>query len=225
MAGDPFKTPDAPGELPRGPHGLDREVVLASQRSRLLSAFVEVAGEKGFHAATIQDIVGRAGTAKRTFYEHFRDKDECFTQAFVVGSSGLVAAIVQAAEPVEDPIERIAVGTRAYLEYLVSHAAFSRFFLIEGPAVDPGVSDTWIGWVESLADVLVVWRRESRQNHPEVPEMSRMQALAVISAINEVARITVYRKGVEGIPAIADELVNLAVALFTVEQDLPGSSG
>ncbi len=196
---------------------------MASQRGRLLSAFVEVAGEKGYHAVTIQDIVGRAGTAKRTFYEHFQDKDECFTQAFTVGSSSMVSAIVQAAEPVEDPIERIAVGTRAYLEYLASHAAYSRFFLIEGPTVGTNLSDTWIGWVEALADVLVVWRRESRQKHPEVPEMTRMQALAGISAINEVARIKLYRDGVEGILEIADELVDLAVALFTVKLHPPDS--
>lgn len=225
MPGDPFKNPEAPAELPRGPHGLDREVVMASQRGRLLSAFVEVAGEKGYHATTIQDIVGRAGTAKRTFYEYFRDKDECFAQAFAEGSASLVAAIVDAAEPVEDPIERIAVGVRTYLDYLSTHSAFSRFFLTEGITAGPELAEAWLRWIERLGDVLVLWRRESRQAHPEVPEMTKMQAVAVLSAINEVARITIHRVGVDGLPGITDELVDLAMALFTAELHPPAGGG
>lgn len=217
MSRDPFKPTDTPSELPRGPHGLDREVVLASQRGRLLAAFVEVAAEKGYHAVTIQDIVSRAGTAKRTFYEHFRDKQDCFIQAFDLGSSSIVATIVQAAEPVHHPIERIDVGVRAYLDDLARYPQFTRFFLTEGMAAGPDLAEHWIAWVDALADTLVVWRRESRKQYPEVPEISKMHALAVISAINEVVRIAVHRDGVEAIPGLRDELAELAIALLTAD--------
>ena len=70
--------------------------MLASQRGRLLSAFVALAADRGVGAVTISDIVRQAGTAKRTFYEHFRDKDDCFLQAFEVVSepTDMVAASV-----------------------------------------------------------------------------------------------------------------------------------
>jgi AcrR family transcriptional regulator len=217
MLDDPFQISDAPSQLPRGPHSLGRDVVEASQRGRLLVAFVETAGEKGFNAVTIQDIVTRAGTAKRTFYEHFEDKDDCFREAFEVGSAGLVAAVVNAAEPIDDPIERIEAGVRAYLEYLSEHAVFSRFFLTAGPSANAELVELWISWVEALADVLVLWRAESRETNPEVPEMTKLQAQAVLSAINEVARIAVVREGVESIPSITDELVELVIAMLTIE--------
>jgi AcrR family transcriptional regulator len=214
---DPFKLTEALIELPRGPHSLDRAVVESSQKARLLTAFVELAGEKGYNAVTIQDIVSRAGTAKRTFYDHFRDKDDCFKQAFEVGSASLVAAVVGAAEPEKDPIERIAVGVRGYLDYLARNAAFTRFFLVGGIGVGPNLIEVWVGWVEALADVLVLWRSESRKSHPEVPEITRLQALGALSAINEVARIAMLREDVDGIARIADELVELAIGMLTIE--------
>ncbi len=214
---DPFKLTEAMIELPRGPHSLGREVVEGSQKARLLTAIVELAGEKGYNAVTIQDIVGRAGTAKRTFYDHFRDKEDCFRQAFEAGSASLVAAVVRAAEPEKDPIERIAVGVRAYLDYLVRNTAFMRFFLVGGMSTGPGLVEVWIGWIEALADVLVFWRSESRKTHPEVPEITRLQALGAVSAINEVARITMLREDVTGIARIRDELVELAIDMLMID--------
>ena len=48
------------GSLPSGRHGLSREEVEASQRTRLLQAAVELGTERGFASLTLTDIVGRA---------------------------------------------------------------------------------------------------------------------------------------------------------------------
>ena len=45
-------------------------------RSLLEQAFMEVVAEKGFQAATVQDITERAGVNRATFYAHFSDKFE-----------------------------------------------------------------------------------------------------------------------------------------------------
>ena len=65
-------TPDIPRRLPRGTHGLDPSLVAASQRTRLLEAVGRAVAEKGYAAATIDDIVRGAGVSKKTFYEHFQ---------------------------------------------------------------------------------------------------------------------------------------------------------
>jgi AcrR family transcriptional regulator len=213
----PFQTDDAPVVLPRGPHGLARDVVLASQRGRLLSAFVALAADRGVAPVTISDIVREAGTAKRTFYEHFRDKDDCFLQAFEVASELMVGTVVDTVAAKPDPVARIEVGARAYLDALVAHPEFTRLFLTHMRAGGPQLAQRWTAWVDALAAVLVSWRAESRARHPELHALTPLQATAAISAVNEIVSITLLREGIEGIAAVADELVALTTAFLTAD--------
>ena len=63
---------------------LDPRVVRT--RRLLEQAFADVLREKGFQAATVQDITSRAGVNRATFYAHFADKyallDHTITQGF-----------------------------------------------------------------------------------------------------------------------------------------------
>jgi AcrR family transcriptional regulator len=216
-ARSPFQPVDAPVVLPRGPHGLEREVVLASQRGRLLTAFVGLAADQGLAAVTISDVVRSAGTAKRTFYEHFRDKHDCFLQAFEVASEIVVGAVIDTVAAELDPVRRIDRGVRAYLDALVDHPEFTRLFLTHMRAAGPELADRWTRWVEMLAAALVQWRRESRAARPDLPEMTRLQAIAAISAINEIVGMTLHREGIGAIAAVADELVALTVTFLTAD--------
>lgn len=194
-----------------------REAVAASQRARLLTAFVEEAAEQGYFAVTVSDIVRRAGTAKRTFYEHFSDKEDCFVQAFNAGSLNVIEKITAAAGPVEDPVERIVVGVRAYLAALDELASFAQVFLTYSSSAGPSIAEAWIRWIELLAESLVAWRAESRLTHPEMPELSRMHAIGAVSAINEILRIEFVHHGGERIDEIADQVVAIGVAFLTSE--------
>ena len=94
MAADPS---DIPRRLPRGSHGLDRGVVAASQRTRLLEAVGRAVAEKGYAAATIDDIVRGAGVSKKTFYEHFRRQGGLLPRRLRGGQRGAVPARARAA--------------------------------------------------------------------------------------------------------------------------------
>lgn len=201
--------------LPRGRHKLERDVVLASQRGRLITAFVRLAADRGYDKVTIIDIVSLAGTSKRTFYEHFKDKQDCLLQAFDTTRMMLISAIVGEAAPVSDPVERIRVGMRAYVEALVELPDFTRLFLSEAMSAGPELADRWIEATEMLAAVMHSWRVESRREHPEVPELSPVRAQIVILGLNETICMTVHRDGVAGVGRRADELVDEAVALLT----------
>ncbi len=66
--------------LPR--NGLEREQVSEIQRARLLAAMTEVVCERGAPSATVARVVERAGVSRRTFYELFDDREDCFLAAF-----------------------------------------------------------------------------------------------------------------------------------------------
>jgi AcrR family transcriptional regulator len=193
----------------------DHGVLLASRRGRLLSSFVELAAERGYDAVTIIEIVTHAGTSKRAFYEYFSDKQDCLLQAFDMASSMLVEVVLAEAQAVEDPIERIRVGHRAYLSALVDQPAFTQLFLSESLSASDRLTDRWIESLERVAAVIAEWRSQSREQYPEMPELTPLHALTVICGINEVIVITLHREGIAAIYDRADELTELAVRLLT----------
>jgi AcrR family transcriptional regulator len=131
-------TPEIPRRLPRGTHGLDRSLVAASQRARLLEAVGRAVAEKGYAAATIDDIVRDAGVSKKTFYEHFSDKLDCFLAAYEAASDQLLEHVRAAQEGADGEwLERTRAGIHAYLRWLAAEPALARVFLIEIAAAGP----------------------------------------------------------------------------------------
>jgi AcrR family transcriptional regulator len=163
--------PDIPRRLPRGTHGLDPSLVAASQRTRLLEAVGGAVAEKGYAAATIDDIVRGAGVSKKTFYEHFQDKLGCFLAAYEAASDELYEHVraaqdgVPAASSADRWLERTRAGIRAYLRWLAAEPALARVFLIEVAAAGP----------EALAR-----REQLRDRYAE-----RMRELQVESSVPE----------------------------------------
>jgi AcrR family transcriptional regulator len=70
--------------LPSGRHGLPREYVARSQRLRLLHAAIAVAGADGYAAMTVTTVIARAGVSRKTFYEQFADREDCFLAAYAL---------------------------------------------------------------------------------------------------------------------------------------------
>ena len=54
-----------------------RERVTEIQRARILAAMVELSAEHGPVNVTVAHVVERAGISRRTFYELYRDREDC----------------------------------------------------------------------------------------------------------------------------------------------------
>ena len=131
-------SPEIPRRLPRGTHGLDPSLVAASQRTRLLEAVGRAVADKGYAAATIEDVVRDAGVSKKTFYEHFSDKLGCFLAAYEAASDELLAHVTAAQDGAEGEwLEKTRAGIHAYLRWLAAEPALARVFLIEIAAAGP----------------------------------------------------------------------------------------
>jgi AcrR family transcriptional regulator len=129
---------DIPRRLPRGTHGLDPALVAASQRTRLLEAVGRAVAHKGYAAATIEDVVRDAGVSKKTFYEHFSDKQDCFLAAYEAASDELLAHVTAAQEAARGAwLDRTRAGIHAYLRWLAAEPELARVFLIEIAAAGP----------------------------------------------------------------------------------------
>jgi AcrR family transcriptional regulator len=196
-------TPEIPRRLPRGTHGLDREVVEASQRSRLLEAVGRSVAERGYAGATIDDVVRRAGVSKKTFYDHFSDKEDCFLAAYEAASEELLRRVVEARADHDDWEERTRAGIAAYLRWLAADPALARVFLIEVAAAGPRALERR----ERLRDRYAELIGERADQPFEVLH-------AVVAAVDDVVVRHIREHGAEGLQNLEPVLVYLQTALL-----------
>ena len=84
--------------LPRGAHSLGRERVAEIQRARVIAAMTELVRERGVADVTVAHVIGRAGVSRRTFYEHFENRDACLLAAFEHAVDRAAAVVLPAYE-------------------------------------------------------------------------------------------------------------------------------
>src|ERR1700735_5866663 len=71
-----------------------RGQVAELQRARLLTAMVQEVSERGAANVSVGHVVGRSGVSRRTFYEIFEDREDCFLAAFDDALSDVAAVVV-----------------------------------------------------------------------------------------------------------------------------------
>jgi AcrR family transcriptional regulator len=125
--------------LPRGRHGLPREAVTESQRNRIHQAMIEVVSERGYPETRVVDVIGVAGVSRKTFYELFDSKEDCFLAAYDVLLGNLLGDAGDAFEARAGApwAERIAAALEILLEHLGAHPDEARFAIVEVLAAGP----------------------------------------------------------------------------------------
>ena len=130
MASRDHKSPAL--ERLRPEHGLpSRDEVGDIQRARIVSAMVEVASELGYIGAAVAPVVARAGVSRRTFYELFDGREECFLAAFEWGVAQAREAMTNAQESQRSWRERVRHALAALLGLLDSEPELARVCAIE----------------------------------------------------------------------------------------------
>jgi AcrR family transcriptional regulator len=218
-------TPDIPRRLPRGTHGLDRELVAASQRTRLLEAVGRAVADKGYGSATIDDIVRGAGVSKKTFYEHFQDKEDCFLAAYQAASDELFVRVRDAQSAPGDWLERTRAGISAYLRWLAAEPALARVFLIEVAAAGPRAAERRERLRDRYAERLRELRHETSADTPSPPELPEEIFQAVVAAADDLVVRRIRDAGAEDLLELEPVLVHLQVALLAGPRVAAGSAG
>ena len=201
--------------LPKGRHGLSREQVEASQRTRLLRATVELGTERGFASLTLTDIVASAGVARSTFYEYFANKEQCFLAAFDYAADRVLERVLAVGPP---PAGEFASPVHAYvaklLELGLEEPGLVRLVATDAEALGPAAAERQRAIRSRLADGLVTLREFLRRDDPKLAPISHVRALGIVGAITEVLQHSVYSSGIDSLPALGPELAAIVLALL-----------
>ena len=190
--------------------------MLASQRDRMLSAMAEAVAANTYAGTTVADVVAGAGVSRKTFYEHFRDKEECFLAAFDTGVDLLLGAIVAAQPGADDAtwIGLMRARSRAYLETLAGRPAFARTFLIEVFAAGPRALERRADVLRRFAKLFEDLHEQARGQFPNLPPVPGAVYVAAVGAINELVSDFTREGRAADLPELEDTLLYLQVALF-----------
>lgn len=109
----------------------------ASPRDRVLAGLAAALRERSYGEITVADVVRHARTSRRTFYEHFADKQDCLVALLEEENKRAVARVAAAVNPRSPWKAQVRQAIEAW---------------IAGVTDDPGVQLCWIRVVPSLGD-------------------------------------------------------------------------
>ncbi len=211
--------------LPKGRHGLSREEVASSQRTRLLQATVELGTEQGFASLTLADIVRRARVARSTFYEYFPDKQQCFLAAFDYAADRVLERVLAIEPP---PVGELESPVHAYiarlLELCLEEPGLVQLVAADAAALSPAAADRQRAISGRLATGLVALRDFLRREDPTLAPITHVRALAIVGAITAVLKHTLHTCGIDGLRTQQQELATIVLALLEAPPAKPTRS-
>jgi AcrR family transcriptional regulator len=192
-----------PESLPRGRHGLPRELVVQNQRSRLISSMIATVAEIGYGRATIAKVTGPAKISRRTFYEFFDNKEDCYRAAYEATFEFLRQACHAAASAEQWP-SSVRAGLEALLESLAAHPALAAFFLISPASVGDEIAVRHHQAMRELVETLVA---DAPAASGDLASETRAEALA--GGLTRLTAMKVNAGKADELPALLPDLVEL----------------
>jgi AcrR family transcriptional regulator len=194
-------------------------VVRASQRERLLEAIADAVASDGYAGAAVADVIDRAGVSRKTFYEHFANKEECFLAAYDDGVATVLDAIDAAVAEAPHPYAAAEAGTRAYVDTLAANPALARACFVEVLAAGPVALRRREAVLERFADQLVrIYDDAGAVLDVLPPAPPRYVFRAAVGAVNELVTRELIAHGPEGLPSLAGPIFDVEMRLLVGHQ-------
>jgi AcrR family transcriptional regulator len=176
---------------------------------------VEVVAELGYPETRVVDIIKRAGVSRKTFYELFEDKEDCFLAAYdhAVGRLyiGTEEAFEAAAE--ESWAERMRIATGRFLDLLAARPELAKFCVVDVLAAGPKALARRDAAIRQFTGFIDAGRSESGRELPGIT------ALSLAGGINELLYSEILHGASAGLPARLPEII------YWVTQPFLGTDG
>lgn len=211
----PVDSPEYPPELarlPPGRHGLPREFVSRNQRERLIAGLAEAVAENGYAGTTIAHITRHAAVSRRTFYEHFASKDECFVAAYDTVMAELRRRVDEAFDEEDEWPQAIRAGIAAMLEFLTAEPHLARLSMVEALVAGPVVIERYDAAIQSLVPYFEAGRKG---RPPEVlAGLSPSTEEALVGGMVSLISRRVFADRTEELEALLPDLVEFALTPY-----------
>lgn len=171
-------------EVPRKQPGLGR----AERRHHILSAARTVFAKRGYHDATIDDIVAEAGVARGTFYLYFEDKRAVFFELIDRFSARISMAImrIDPEDPAHSVAEQARENVRAVLGICLAERALTKMLLRDAARSDPAFDRKLYTFYDEVVQLLTEAFRDGQALGIVADGEPRVMAVLAIGALKEL---------------------------------------
>lgn len=184
-------------------------------RSRLLEGMASAVAAKGYPATTIGDVVREAGVSRRTFYEHYPNKLDCFIALYGAASHNALKVLRAGVAPTSDWPAQVDQALDAYFTSLSRNPQLMRTLFVEVLGLGNVGLAARRRTNQALADFMLEVVNSGRAHNP--PLTSEM-ASAAVGGINELILKAIEDDHIHSLPELAPIAAQLVRAVAHVEE-------
>lgn len=185
-----------------------------SQRERLLDAMAQTVSEHGYATTSVADVLKVARISRRTFYEQFIDKEDCFLAAYDAVTALCEARVGEAYRAEPAWVDGLARAYEALLGVLAAEPSFGRLAVVEVLAAGPRALNRRDETLRRFTCFLEGLRAEVESVTPP----PQLVAQAIGGGIYELIYSRLVREEPEELPSLAGELLHFTFMLLGVER-------
>lgn len=181
-------------------------------RLRLLDGLAASVIQRGYRATTVADIVRNARTSKRTFYDQFASKEECFLELLGADIEKLGERIAAAVEPDADWHLQIRQAVEAYVGHIESRPAITLSWIRELPSLGAAARPVQRRGLQLLSSLLIDLSASPGFRRAELPPLTAPLAVILLGGLRELTALAVE----DGRPVrgIVEPAVDASIALL-----------
>jgi AcrR family transcriptional regulator len=188
--------------------------IKAERRDQILHFAKHVFSKKGFHNASVSDIIESAGIARGTFYLYFASKRDIFDSLL----DEVLEELRQRIRPIDlspgspDPLVQIKANIRRVLDFLSQDPELTQILLHHAVGLDQRSATMLQGFYERVLDLIERSLEHGLRLGLVRPCDTRIVASCIMGTMKEVAdELTTRRQQVPPLDDVVEELFNFGV--------------
>lgn len=181
-------------------------------RRRLLDGLAASIEERGYRDTTVADVVRHARTSKRTFYDHFASKEQCFIELLNANNEELVDTLRATVDPTAQWQEQVRQAVTAYVGTIEASPAITLSWIRELPALGEASRPMMRRGSALLAEAIVALSTGPGFQEAGLAPLSPTAAVILVGGLRELTAQTVE----DGLPpaGMIEPAVAVASALL-----------
>jgi len=197
------------------------ETASSITRARIFEAMARAVAERGYAHTSVADVVSACRISRRTFYEHFQDKEHCFVETYRTGCENGLAQIDAAVRALEEPDwrTRLRVSLETYLEILAAETHFARVLLIDVLGAGPQALEMRERVLGIYVEQYRGLRERARAEDPSIPEVPDEFLRGLVGGIAELVQHCLLEspagETAERLRSLTPTLASFATAVLT----------
>jgi AcrR family transcriptional regulator len=187
---------------------------VSDQRLRMMLAMIEAVGQNGYRATTVADVIARAKVSRKTFYEHFANKQECMLSSADLVSAESIRRMQRAYLTAESWRERVRTALLALFEAAIENPGALRLSMIEIAAAGPAGIAHRERSIASYENFI----RDAQKLAPSAGTVSDTTLRAIVGGLNRVLYLYVTSGEHANTPALVADLANWTTSYYPTPQ-------